>query len=210
METPPAEQFETLLKKIETREQTARRRSLLYSAVPVFVALAVAVITSLYVRAELRQLERAQIDENLKAISTEEKNDSLQILVNTYQNQLEVLNAAVDSVRDQAVASFRESVIKPRVYLHILREDQRARARRVKQYLEANEFVVPGIDQVSAGPEASELRFFRSGEQTGAENILRVCRNNGYDMKLRDLSARYENATGIRQGHYEIWFGDDF
>ena len=140
--------------------------------------------------------------------------DSLTILNESLFAQFAKLDANLaESTRVEAARTFQATLITPRVYIHIVREDQRDKAREVEDFLESldsKKLVVPGIELVSTGPSTSELRFFRSGEKEEAEEILRIVNIIVYDLRLRDLSRRYENSRAIRPGHYEIWFGEDF
>lgn len=101
--------------------------------------------------------------------------------------------------------------IPPRVYFHIARKEQQDRASDVRASLEAQGFVVPGIEFTGAkSPSNTQLRFFRSSEQSEAEQIIKALAEDGVtNVDQVDLSRRYETSTKIRQRHYELWFGRD-
>jgi hypothetical protein len=97
-----------------------------------------------------------------------------------------------------------------RIYLHIQDEEQRTRAQQIEKALEAQKFDVPGIERLKTGPTTgAEVRFFRKGEQEGANQIVDILR----DLNVQGVQAQYipgfEQSTKIRSKHYEIWFASD-
>ena len=66
--------------------------------------------------------------------------------------------------------------------------------------------VVPGIE-LKAGPQNTELRYFKREEEEEAQSIVDALSELGIRVILTDLSARYQDSTGIRPRHYELWFG---
>ena len=97
--------------------------------------------------------------------------------------------------------------IRPRVYIHIRKEDQRDKARKIGLKLENAGFSVPGIERlVEIGPNTNQLRFFRKAEVDEAAKIVDFLTSIGIETELVDLSAKYETSSAIRPRHYELWF----
>ncbi len=213
------------------RPKDMRRRITLLTLIPIVVAAILIGVTSYQVSRATKDLDAALdstrlVRASLKSAeadllaSTELKAkldagiDSLRKKYNMSPDSLAALLSAVDARTSELLANSRAAEkITPRVYIHIVSEDQRDKAREVEDFLESldsKKLVVPGIELVSTGPSTSELRFFRSGEKEEAEKILRIVNIEGYNLRLRDLSRQYENSRAIRPGHYEIWFGEDF
>jgi len=114
----------------------------------------------------------------------------------------------VDKVEDIASQNKNPAEILPRVYLHIAREDQRAHAAAVGKLLEANGFIVPGIQKVRF-QESSSLKCFETAGITKADttSILNVLRGAA---KINIRSYKLPTSDKIRPRHYEVWFGQNF
>lgn len=98
-----------------------------------------------------------------------------------------------------------EALPAPRVYLHIQAEEDRQQARSIEQGLEASGFDVPGIEWVGRrAPKKTELRYFRQAEEEMGREIVEHLRTLGVEVDLKYISG-YENSTGIRPRHYELW-----
>jgi cell division protein FtsL len=99
--------------------------------------------------------------------------------------------------------------LPPRVYFQIAREDQRRRAAEVARQLQANGYLVPGIENVGKkanGP--TELRYC-SSDDTWKKDV------DGITDLLVKLSVKVKpqlirNCGNVRPRHYEVWFGDDY
>ncbi len=94
-----------------------------------------------------------------------------------------------------------------RVYFHIRDAAQRGPAEAIEAAVEKLDgVVVPGIQQLAAGPDGSELRVFRAAERDEGERIADVIRRQGVgDLTVRLISG-YEQSTTIRKRHFEVWF----
>lgn len=120
--------------------------------------------------------------------------------VSVAQNRLEEAQASIASVQKACPAGRR-------LYLHIVQENDRAPARSLVPALEAQGFIVPGIELVRVGPRASVVRYFRAGDQAGAREAAQALQKLG----VRDIQARFVDAAdnaSIRPCHYEAWFTD--
>ena len=114
-----------------------------------------------------------------------------------------------DKIEDNVSEHGDQKLILPRIYLHISREDQRSHAAAVSKQLQANGFIVPGIEKVRPIPR-SDLRYFESTSitQDDIKKITDILQNIS---KVSVISFHFKNHPGkIRPRHYEIWFGEDF
>ena len=99
--------------------------------------------------------------------------------------------------------------VPPRVYFQIAREDQRRRAAQVARQLQANGYIVPGIENVGRkayGP--TELRYC-SSDDTVKQDIESIT-NLLVKLSIKIKPQLIRNCGNVRPRHYEVWFGDDF
>jgi hypothetical protein len=61
------------------------------------------------------------------------------------------------------------------------------------------------IQQVNAGPQQSQLRFFRSADQSQAQTLLTQLRKSIPSLALQDMSSQYRQVSWIDPGHFELW-----
>ncbi len=113
-----------------------------------------------------------------------------------------------------AVATPRPGVAKPRVFLHINGESQRANARQIQTALEQGGFTVPGIQNVLGRayiPDTAEVRYFvYPRAQAKAGEILKIlketnckdARSSFVKPSANDVATSTDIAT-----HFEVWFG---
>ena len=97
------------------------------------------------------------------------------------------------------------SEIPPRVYIHIANESQRSLATTARSAIRAAGQVVPGIENVGTGPNATELRYFVQSEAALAGTI-------SDELKAAGIQAPAVYASGfdtskIRPNHFELWLG---
>jgi hypothetical protein len=105
------------------------------------------------------------------------------------------------------------AVTGPRVYIHIIDENDRTAATAFERQLEAtlvdgSRIVVPGIELVKASVPRSVLRCFRAQEckDEAARLLEAVNRLRARPIQMQDMSDVYGTATNIRPRHYELWF----
>ncbi|MFP5286256.1 MAG: hypothetical protein ACLGI9_11005 [Thermoanaerobaculia bacterium] len=95
------------------------------------------------------------------------------------------------------------------ILLHISTEEQRPRAEEIARLLRQNDIKVPGIEKVDVVTRRSNVRYFRSEDAPGAEEIVRLL--NEYLAVQTPLKPRlipgYEQRVPERS--YEIWFAPD-
>src|SRR5439155_13327355 len=89
-----------------------------------------------------------------------------QVLLAT-QKVLNEVNEAVTPTPDLA-GSIDTSQLPPSIYIHIRDEEQRPKARQLKQQLEEKGIVVPGIEKVDKGPPGTDLRYCGESESDEA------------------------------------------
>jgi hypothetical protein len=115
------------------------------------------------------------------------------------------VQAYIDKART-AVATAEACPISPRAYVHIASADDRPVAKNLARIIEQQGYTVPGIQVVSTPRSVSEVRYFRKGEQSGAEKLASALRSAGLPDVRSSYIEGYENSARIRPCHYEVWF----
>ncbi|MGE0822954.1 MAG: hypothetical protein AB7G75_11835 [Candidatus Binatia bacterium] len=103
----------------------------------------------------------------------------------------------------------------PRIYLHIGEESQREGAKNLAKKLQAEGYLVPGIEDVGnkAGKEI-ELRYCENkGQATDVDHIHDLLTREGIAVaKARVLTV--QNVPSCKnvsmERNYELWLGSDF
>ncbi len=120
--------------------------------------------------------------------------------------------AKVEELRDalRVKPASPNDQITPRVYIHIRSNAQREIAAQLgSQLASALEVVVPGVQRVTSGPNATELRYFNSANKAEAKTIASFLQQqSGVQVEAAYVSG-YENSSLIRPRHYELWFSSD-
>lgn len=99
--------------------------------------------------------------------------------------------------------------LKPRVYLHIQDDAQRASAANVRNMLAKAGFIVPGIEEVGQMKmNVSEVRYFRRDDQPAVADIIKVLKEAGINARDKYIPGN-EDSSKIRPKHYEVWFSGD-
>ncbi|MFC6672310.1 hypothetical protein [Marinobacterium aestuariivivens] len=102
----------------------------------------------------------------------------------------------------------KDAALPTRTYLHISNEDQRGLASAIAAALREASIMVPGIELQRQSPSRSELRYFRRSEEVEAEGIAAIIQGVRPGIEARYIPG-YENATGIRPRHFELWIGTE-
>lgn len=135
-----------------------------------------------------------------------------------HPERAEMVNAAV---RNAVETSITESAgqggpqtqaaeqVPPRVYIQIMNAGQYRRAREVARKLQAQGFLVPGVENMERKghrQSSSDVRFNPADESAAkdTESIRAVL--GGFGVKLRDVRL----PANARPRQYELWLGDDF
>ncbi len=136
---------------------------------------------------------------------------ALRETANNGADQVARTNASVAKQVDQAI-----DALPTRVYFHIGREVDRAKAKLLETQLEeqgvspgAPSVVVPGIQLIGGERGMTEVRCFRKAECSDfGPKLVDFFNRAGIPAKLNDLSKTYENSPRIRANHFEVWFAD--
>lgn len=120
--------------------------------------------------------------------------------------------ALVKQAVDQSIDSSPTAAnLLPRIYVHIIDETQRDRAKQIASQLQKRGYLVPGIENVSKKVSAlpnTQLRYFSKSDQEVKDVNDIAGFLQGANVKV---SRQYIGKSGsIRPRHYEIWFGLDF
>jgi hypothetical protein len=94
------------------------------------------------------------------------------------------------------------AALKPRVYLHIRDESQRAAAVTIQQRLEQAGYDVPSIQRLDVGPLSSELRYFFQNDRALAQTIAGAIAVP--NLAVKQIGG-YESSGKIRAQHFELW-----
>jgi hypothetical protein len=72
--------------------------------------------------------------------------------------------------------------------------------------LQQEGFIVPTPEILTQGPKATtEVRYFRSDEKAGAEQIVTALSTVGISNVQAKYVSGYEDSKRIRPRHYEVW-----
>ncbi len=104
----------------------------------------------------------------------------------------------------EAIARF-----EPRVFLHHRGEEGLEIANRLREGLEREGIVVPGIEGMGAtSPRVSELRFFRKSEEEQAHRIFEILNRdlvqNPIPIEVKYVEG-HEESKSVRKMHFELW-----
>jgi hypothetical protein len=102
-----------------------------------------------------------------------------------------------------------------RLFIHISNEDQRNAARSLQTLVESEKLrdgvkiTVPGIQLVDR-QNNSTLRCLKKVDCARATEIanLLVKLTRDHDIRILDLSSRYDSEPGVHVGTYELWLSD--
>jgi hypothetical protein len=158
--------------------------------------------------------ERETAIRNLKKLIEEGK------VPEEYENSIIRLVAGIDAQKAadlrSAAANVNKNVetpderIAPRVYLHIIDENQRASAQAYGRLLESNDFRVPGIENVgSIRLSSTQLRYFRQKDAPLAERVAQLLKGQGIENTRIQYISGYEDSNAVRPKHLELWFAAD-
>jgi hypothetical protein len=107
----------------------------------------------------------------------------------------------------QLGGSGSESVLQPMVYMHVRDHAQRARVERLIAPLAQRGIVVTGIKVVDIGPQAPDLRYFRSEEAHEAARVAQSLGAVGMPTPRLKRIPGLESRSRPRQ--YELWLAPE-
>jgi hypothetical protein len=96
----------------------------------------------------------------------------------------------------------------PSVYIHVLNENAREKARLLAPALEKKGIALAGIKIVSDGPRSSDLRYFRPSEKEEAMRVQAALLSLGLPARRLKSISGFETSAVPRQ--YELWLSADF
>lgn len=113
-------------------------------------------------------------------------------------------------LKNKSVQNGGDKQTPPLIYVHIAREDQRARAAEIVRQLKSKGYLVPGIENVNKkAPEASQLRACSSND-VAKNDVIEITKALA-SLSAASVEPKYLTNCGIsRPRHYEIWFGANF
>jgi hypothetical protein len=125
--------------------------------------------------------------------------------------QLQGLISADITIGEQASCRFAACALEtPKVWIHIQDVKQKSLADTVNRSLAA--LMVDGailapqpVQLAEEGPVIDQIRYFKSGDRTGALAIARALRQVLPRLWLEDMSADYDEVVWIKPGNYELW-----
>lgn len=226
-----------LLRALEADEAAGRRRALWTSSVLVLAAAVVLAALLFSAYRQLSHVRGETERERVRLVSLRRQIDSLSPLVENYQALVaaqtpvqggDTVPAVVDTSsialtvdtvttmtttipKDSGGPVFHpppyEQRMRPRVYLQVVAERDRAHAQRVGRQLEARGFQVLGVEYVerAARLRNTELRYYKRADAADARRLLAALREVGEDSTAL-LYLGLESNTRVRPRHYEVWF----
>lgn len=61
------------------------------------------------------------------------------------------------------------------------------------------------VQVAQQGPLVDEIRYFKTGDRTGALSLIGALKRMLPRLCLRDLSRDYDEVVWVEHGHYELW-----
>jgi hypothetical protein len=97
-----------------------------------------------------------------------------------------------------------------RVYVQVRSEEEANRARRLfMPLLRKAGFVTPRPEVLALGPATTEVRYFRTAEQDGAREVVRVLGEAGVPGVQARYVQGFEDSKRIRENHFEVWLAPE-
>ncbi|HEX6186169.1 MAG TPA: LytR C-terminal domain-containing protein [Pyrinomonadaceae bacterium] len=139
----------------------------------------------------------------------EEHPEKAELVNNALRNAVEA--SITESAEKSGQQTQAAEQVPPRVYIQIMNGGQRSRAREVAGKLQAQGFIVPGVENMERKGHRqanSDVRFYGNDPAAApdVENIRAVL--GGFGVKLKTIALNASSA--VRPRHYELWLGDDF
>lgn len=105
------------------------------------------------------------------------------------------------------------SSIKPRLYIHVANDKQKARLEPIMKSLQDAGFLIMGYERADTKdyPKQPDVKFFSEEEAAEANRIVEILNGAGLKTVSQDMSdwAR-RNKSKIRARHYELWLSQDW
>jgi hypothetical protein len=159
---------------------------------------------------KLHDTLRKEYVEYLAALEQQKKYAALDSLTKEQNDSLVIATDKIEINQSPIVGS--ASNIKPRVYIQIGKEEQRAMARELQAVLQQENFITPGIDYGGSRnniyiPAKTEVRYYREEDRLDAVRLIEILKSKNAMPPVKDIPVRIPgNGRGTRPGHFEIWF----
>lgn len=131
----------------------------------------------------------------------------------------ELINAALREAAETTVAepaagqggrpAETAAQVPPRVYIQVMNAGQLARAREVTRKLQAQGFLVPGVENMERKghrQSGSDVRFNPADEWAAKDTEAIRAVLGEFKVRLKDVRL----GANTRPRQYELWLGDDF
>jgi hypothetical protein len=96
----------------------------------------------------------------------------------------------------------------PSVYIHVLNENAREKARLLAPELQKKGIALAGIKIVNDGPRSSDMRYFRPSEKEEAMQVQAALLSLGLPARRLKRISGFETSAIPRQ--YELWLSADY
>ena len=116
-----------------------------------------------------------------------------------------------DQTLQQAVVKINNT-LPLRIYFQIRKESDRNAASNIEHIIQneiapdGSTIVIPGIEAVPGSQAESELRCFKEIDCKSGNQLVDIFLKHKINIRLSDLSKKYETSNAIRPRHYEAWF----
>jgi hypothetical protein len=97
-----------------------------------------------------------------------------------------------------------------RIFVHAMNDKQRVCVNLLMSKMrdtDRTNIVVPGFARATWNGEAHELRVFRDTDMARGNDLVKIFRDVGLPLALKDLSTVEGDATKARANTFELWFG---
>jgi len=181
------------------------------------VATVVTIVLAAYIPTLVQK--KSQLDAEIEQLKTQKKQLEAQTTeLEKQKADLEKLGSAVTSAfyasnpkqaqktLEESLNSAQDAGVRPRIFIHIRSNSQRAAAKLVADDFRQSGYVVAGIQiLVDLGPDETQVRFFHAADEAEAQKILEQLIASG----LKNVAPKPNLIPGhdeIRKRQYEIWF----
>jgi hypothetical protein len=154
-------------------------------------------------RAARKQAEIARQQAEAARRLTEEKNATLQASLSLL-GKVGQASAVVEQELQRNPSAAK--LLPPQVYLHIVDEGKRERAKELVMKLQEVGFVVLGIQRVPNAPDNVEVRYYRAADAGTAQRLAETLGKAGEGPIKISYLKRYEHDPHVRSNRFEVWF----
>ena len=129
---------------------------------------------------------------------------------------LKLIDRNAEIPRTRALSFGVEELAPSKIWIHIRTPEQRADAAAIAEMLEGGVRMGPvtrgvnlwPVQEVTIGPEAAQVRFFKDEDRATANEIARRLTEAGLPTTPESFVEAFKDASYIDVGHIEIWLPD--